>query len=234
MDAEKFQIFLKRGGRAPNVIRKVIGIVDQYAGFLHDQRGGVHPDQVSPQDLDAFVVWIENTGGRSAKTHLWGIHYYYKFTGNEGMRAVVAALREERIVRAPFALADFRGVDAGYIARLSASGIRNVRQMLEAGRTGADRQRLADQTGIPMDAILELAKLSDLARLPGVKGVRARLYYDAGVDMVKKIAALEPEQLRRIAVEFVERTGFDGIPTLPAEALYTVGMARKLPQIIEN
>jgi hypothetical protein len=65
-----------------------------------------------------------------------------------------------------------------------------------------------------------------------VKGVRARLYVDAGVDSVEKMATWEPEKLRAMVVEFVERTGFEGVPTLPAEARYTIDYARKLPVIV--
>jgi hypothetical protein len=75
--------------------------------------------------------------------------------------------------------------------------------------------------------------LSDLARIPGVKGIRARLYYDAGIDTVVTIAGLEPEELREIVVDYVARSGFDGLPTLPAEAEFTVEKARNLPSIVE-
>jgi hypothetical protein len=34
-------------------------------------------------------------------------------------------------------------------------------------------------------------------------------------------------------IDFVERTGFDGIAPLPKEAEYTIESARKLPKIIE-
>ncbi len=61
--------------------------------------------------------------------------------------------------------------------------------MLLAGQTEEKRVALAKQLGIPAQDILELVKLSDLARLPRVKGIRARLYYDAGVDNVEKMAA---------------------------------------------
>jgi hypothetical protein len=66
-----------------------------------------------------------------------------------------------------------------------------------------------------------------------VKGIRARLYYDAGIDTPEKIAALEPEELRTQVVEYVNKSGFDGVPTLPAEAIYTVEKARALPKIVE-
>lgn len=82
------------------------------------------------------------------------------------------------------------------------------------------------------DAILTLVKLSDLARIPGVKGIRARLYLDAGVDTLEKLATWEPEALREMLAGFVERTGFEGIVPLPAEMRYAVAQARKLPKIV--
>jgi predicted RecB family nuclease len=81
--------------------------------------------------------------------------------------------------------------------------------------------------------VLELVKLSDLSRLPGVKGIRARLYYDAGVDTVEKLAAWEPEALLSLTQEFVQRTQFEGIAPLPKEVSSTIANARKLPKVVE-
>jgi hypothetical protein len=66
-----------------------------------------------------------------------------------------------------------------------------------------------------------------------VKSVRARLYYDAGVDTVEKMAEWDPEELREMLIAFVEQTGFDGVAPLPKEARNTVETARKLPKIVE-
>jgi len=66
-----------------------------------------------------------------------------------------------------------------------------------------------------------------------VKGIRARLYYDTGVDSVEKMAGWEPEALRIMVTKYVERTGFDGTPPLPKEVSSTIANARKLPKIIE-
>ena len=134
----------------------------------------------------------------------------------------------------PFRLKEFRGVNPEYIGRPEARGIKSAEQMLTAGRTKRQRTTLARETSIPEDAILELVKLSDLARLPGVKGIRARLYYDAGVDSIEKMANWEPEALRTMVMEYVERMGFDGIPPLPKEVSSTVANARKLPKMAEN
>ncbi len=133
-----------------------------------------------------------------------------------------------------FKLRDFRGVQPQFIAALEARQIKNTDQLLRAGCTRPLRASLARSTGIPEDAILELVKLSDLARLPGVKGIRARLYYDAGVDSVDKMAGCDPEPLRIMMANYVEQTGFDGTPPLPKEVSSTIANAKKLPKIVED
>ena len=63
--------------------------------------------------------------------------------------------------------------------------------MLEAGATLNDRKSISKSTNIPQSAILEFVKLADLARIPGIKSVLVRLYYDVGIDTVEKLAALD-------------------------------------------
>jgi len=133
----------------------------------------------------------------------------------------------------PFKLRDFMGIQEEHVEKLEKLGIKNTAQMIAAGQTREKRAFLARQAGIPMEAVVELVKLSDLSRLPGVKGIRARLYYEAGVDTVEKIAAFEPQALLRLTTEFVERTGFNGIPPLPKEVSSTIANARGLPKVVE-
>ncbi len=133
-----------------------------------------------------------------------------------------------------FKLREFRGVNPPYIEKLEAVGIKSAEKMLAAGSTKEGRMALAKEADVPEQAILELVTLSALARLPGVKGIRARLYYDAGVDSVVKMASWEPEALRLMVTEYCERTGFAGMPPLPKEVSSTVANARKLPQIMKE
>lgn len=133
----------------------------------------------------------------------------------------------------PFKLKDFLGVNPDYIARLETVGVKNTAQMLLAGRNPQKRDELAEKAGLPLESVLELVKLSDLARLPGVKGIRARLYYDAGVDTVEKMAAWEPEALLAMTGKFVRVTGFTGTAPLPKEVSSTIANAKMLPKVVE-
>lgn len=149
------------------------------------------------------------------------------------MSELASLLREDRMARSPFLLKNFRAVDQDDMDNLENFGIKNINHLLKAGGNKHDRKKLSLQTGIPEQKIVEYVKLADLARIPGVKGIRARLYYDSGIDSVEKLANLEPEQLRETVVAYVEESGFDGIPTQSAEAIFTVKTARNLPVIVD-
>jgi hypothetical protein len=227
-----FHKFLKSGGRSDHAAARVINYVKEFESYLKQQRSG-GLKEAKPKDMQAFVSWIEQRINLSAKGHLWGLGYYFEYTTNEEMRQLARLLREQRIKRKHFLLKDFRSISPECVEKLAEIGIRDVHQMLEAGRTESGRIELSQRAGVSLDHILELVRLSDLARIPGVKGIRARLYLDAGVDSIEKMAKWEPDDLREMVVRFVERTEFDGIAPLPAEARFTVAQARKLPRVVE-
>ena len=133
----------------------------------------------------------------------------------------------------PFKLRDFLCVNPEHISRLEALGVKTTDQMLAAGQTSTGRTELATRAVISPDGILELVKLSDLSRLPGVKGIRARLYFNAGVETVEMLASYEPDELLRLTSEFVQRSGFPGIAPLPKEVSSTIENARKMPKLVK-
>lgn len=233
MDREGFTQFLRGSGRSSSATARCVRCMAEFEAYLEVQRRGKGLQEVGPEDLEDFVAWLEEAPNSSAKTHLWALRHYYDYVSDDPMCSLAGALREERIERSPFPLAKFQGVDPQYVARLQAAGVKNVAQMLKAGQTPRDRQALAEDTDLPINAILELVKLSDLARIPGIKGIRARLYYGAGVDTIEKLAGWDPEELRAMLVGFVEETGFEGIAPLPKEVAFSVARARRLPKIVE-
>jgi hypothetical protein len=235
VDREGFRKFLKKGGKSQRITDASIAHVEEFERYLKEQKGGKELDRASPEDLDAFISWVERDEDLAAKKYLLGIRYFYEFCPNEEM-AILASFRwNERMISsgAPLKLKEFRGVNAADLTKLENAGIRNANEIIKAGQTPAKRKELSAKTGVPVATILELVKLSDLARIQGVKGIRARLYYDAGVDTMEKMAKWNPEELRTYLVEFVKKTGFKGIAPLPKEAKFTVEMARRMPRIVE-
>jgi hypothetical protein len=233
MDKKEFEKYLKRKGRSPSVVNRCLHILSEYESYLLEHRDGVSIEDARPIDLDEFVRWVEQHPNSSAKTYLWALGYYFDFIANDELHAQAAKLRQDRIIRKPFLLKEFRGVDEDCVEKLASIGISDINQMLDAGNTPKKRKSLSVETGMSHDRILEFVKLSDLARISGLKAIRARLYYDAGVDSIEKLSQWDPEELRAMMIEFVERTGFDGIAPLPKEAKNAVETAQRLPKIVE-
>ncbi len=234
MDQEGFRRFLKRMGKKEHVVDGLIAQAGRFEEYLSRERQkGL--DQAGEQDLLDYAAALHAQNPRGSADRVRGIALYYRFAGNQAMADLAAGMREKTIAktRRAFSLQDFRGIDPDHAARLRQAGIVNVEQMLVAGRTPENRQRLAQETGVPLEVILELVKLSDLSRLGGLKGIRARLYYDAGIETPAALARWEPEALRQMLVEFVEQTGFDGIAPLPKEVRNGVATARGLPSVVQ-
>ncbi|MBZ0316288.1 MAG: DUF4332 domain-containing protein [Anaerolineae bacterium] len=231
MDEVAFEKFLKRSGKKPHVIEALVKQVREFESYL-SQAQNTTLDSAKAQDIWDYV---DSLDGAEVKETLRGLALYYQFADNMVLARTAGEIREQRIAvtRRVFKLREFLGVSVDEISKLEAIGIITVEHMLEAGRTLQARQKLAEQTGVPPEVILELVKLSDLSRLGAVKRVRARLYYDAGLDTPDKFAEWEPEALRQMLIDFVARTGFEGIPPLPKELRNTISAAKGLPKVVE-
>jgi hypothetical protein len=232
MDEKRFIDFMKKNRRSENTIKRCVAFIKIFESHITDYKGGKTLEEASGEDLEDFASWAEEEL-ESANKFLWGIGYYYEYISNPEICRVAGELRGKRIKRQPLALNKLRGVKEEHVDKLLAVGIKDVSEMLQAGRTKSERETLSKRSGVPLDVVLELVKLSDLARIPGLKNIRARLYYDAGVDCIEKLAAWNAEELRAMLVDFVEETGFEGIAPWPQEAKSAVETARKLPQLVE-
>jgi hypothetical protein len=234
-DREGLRKFLKKGGKSHRVINAAIAHVEKFERCLKEQKSGKELDKARPEDLDAFILWIEKDEDLAAKKYMLAIRYLYEFVPNDEMALLASFRWNERMARsgAPLKLKEFRGVNAADLTKLEHAEIRNVKEMIGAGQTPTKRKELSAKTGVPVATILELVKLSDLARIQGVKGIRARLYYDAGVDTMEKMAKWDPMKFREMLTGFIEKTRFNGISPLPKEAKFTVEMARRMPKIVE-
>ena len=234
MEQTGFIAYLKRQGKKQHVAEGMASQVKAFERFLSEERQA-DLSQATPDDIAAYAAMLEARKKGLARTSVRGIAIYYGWCGTDAVAGAASAIRQKAIARTrkPFALKGFRGIDPAHAAALKAAGVADVEQMLARGRTPQGRQELALATGVPPDAILELVKLSDLSRLGAVKGVRARLYYDAGLDTPDKIAAWEPEDLREMLVAWVARTGFQGIAPLPKELRNLVATARSIEMWVE-
>jgi hypothetical protein len=230
---EGFREYLKRRGKKEHVVKELVESVRMFEGYLQRRNKLIH--QTGREDLLDYAADCERDGEGNARIRIRGVGLYFGYVGNSELATTANGIREASISkdRTAFKLKDFLWVNQADVSKLKAVGISDIHQMVESGRTHDARKKLSEITGISTEGILEVLKLSDLARVTGVKGIRARLYHDAGLDTLEKIAMLDADGLRDICSRFVEATSFPGIPPTPKEAAFTISSAETLPRIVE-
>ncbi len=230
---EDFIAFLKSKGKSENVIDLMLSGVASFERFLLDSNEK-SIEEAEKEDIEGFAKSNYNDKAR-LKQQLRSIAQYFCFLSEPSLAKYASELREKEIAakRKGMRLDRFSGYDRTIVEKLAKEGIFYTYQMIAAARSPELRESLAARTGIEMERILEYLKLSDLSRLGGMKGVRARLYYDAGVDTLDKLSNWNPEELRTMLVDFVRKTGFKGIPPLPKEVSSTIEAAKKLERLVD-
>ena len=126
-----------------------------------------------------------------------------------------------------------RGMSQGLATKLRAHGISNSDQLLEAVRTPADRQALAEALGIEPRAVLELGNRADLARIKGIGGVFSDLLEHAGVDTVRELATRRPDNLRAKMAEVNGDRELSGRTPSLGMVEGWVEQAKSLPRVLE-
>jgi hypothetical protein len=220
MDKPGFIQYLKKGKKSSKAVNHYVCCAEVFEAYLAEL--GKTLSNCQPQDLRCYAEEAPQGHFKDFQ----GIAAYYEYIGNEVMWLTAHELWSAEIFN-KFELREFLDVNLRCHPAKACDIV--TAQMLEAGRTPELRLALANETGVSQEHLLDLVKLSDLARIAGLKRIRARLYYDAGFDTLDKIAALDPEALRSMLVEFVSLTGLDAIPPTPKEAAYTVAW-RHLPR----
>jgi hypothetical protein len=234
VDEVSFRRYLKKTGHTEQRCDYEVHNVQRYEEYLSRHKNKMLGEE-TPEDLARFVEWAK---GRKEKGSAQGnillfvlARYYTSISDDPMFCAVQEKIGTEFTKKAN--LKDFLGVNHQHTQALRKEGISTSERILKVGRTEEGRRKLAEKTGVPLDAILELVKLADLSRIGGLARKRARLYYDAGLDTLDEIAGWDSEKMQRMFVEFVDRTGFNGSPPTSSEAAFTVKLARYLPRIVE-
>ena len=226
MKKDEFIHRMKKEKKTPTTIKRYIEFKEVFERYLKSCRKG-KIEEAGPEDLEEFKIWGEKNRLKNLRLHFMSIATYYKYMNKKQMvlksNEMMGLIDLEN-----YTISAFHGINRKIIEKLNQKGIKSARQLLETGSTEEERHRLSKTAKVPADSILELVKLSNLARIPGVKKIRARLYYDAGLDTLDKIARCDAELLRKTTGEFIKKSGFKGIPPTPKEAEHTVAMAKYL------
>jgi len=235
MDEEEFRKHLKRKGKKADVVDRNIIVVKRFASYLEEERDKVI-DEVNTEDIEAYVDLIENVKKQSAKGPLYVLMNYFRFREDETLLKFTGKLREERTkkTRKIFPIKEFLDVNPEHIKKLADIGIKNVEQMLEAGKKKKQREDLSKQLNIPEEAILELVKLSDITRMGYIKTKLSRLYYNSGLDSPEKVSKFKSDELHAFFVKYVEESGWDGMVPNPADLVNNIKGAKRLKKVVEE
>lgn len=223
--------FLEKKKKSERAIASYTDLMQQYETYLFEHKKGKKIENAGINDLHDFEKWGEKNKLKINR-YLWSIKEYYDFISKEELKLEANAMLGERYL-SQFKLKDFVGIKLSHIKKLAKEGITTAKEMLCAGLDKQKRKKIYRNTGIPLEDVLELVKLSDQARIPGHKKVRARLYHEAGFDTIDQMAACDPSEMRQSLADFIKKTGFKGIPPTPGEAQNTVTMAKYLKRLVK-
>jgi hypothetical protein len=229
LDEESLKGFMRREHQSEIALKRCISAVQQWEEYL--QRNQTSQTKATRRELRAFADFLGD--GQRIKPIMHGLLHYFKFLGDAAMSQEAGRIRSRYLKRNVLRLKEFVGVPQDDVVKLRERGIINADNILEAGATESQRRELAKATGISYGSILSLAKMADLSRIFGVKGIRARLYVDSGNDSVEKMSLMSPDNLIAVTRRFIDRTGFSGIPPTPKEAQSTIEAAKSLPKIVD-
>ena len=118
MKEPEFRSFLKKTKRNDSAIEQIVGFVSAFQTFLQVYYPHKSIEQTTIEVVESYVSWLESETGDSASKPLWALRYYFDFIENKVLSDLAGELRGERIKRKPFMIANFRGVNPGYIAKL--------------------------------------------------------------------------------------------------------------------
>jgi len=230
LDEERFRRYLKETGKPEKRIEREVSKMKDFELYLSRHR----KRKLGAETAEDLKDFMNQLGDRREKINvwLWVLSRYYNSVSNDLMLCAVNEMIGLQFIKVAN-LKDFLGVNHQHTQALRKDGVFTSMHLLDGGRTEEGRVELAERTCVPLSAILELVKLADLSRIPGLAKKRARLYYDAGLETLDRIAESNQEDMRKMLVEFVERTRFDGSPPTPSEAAFTVKLAKYLPRIVE-
>jgi hypothetical protein len=144
-------------------------------------------------------------------------------------------LRREvnRLLPKPVSISDFPDADKSLIGKLNKKGIKNTLQLFEQCDTKKKRTAYAQAIDVPISALEELTKLSDLSRIWGVGPIFCRIFYETGTDTIKKVAIANAQNLHDKLTEINKEKKYTKAKFTVKDVALCVDIAHDLPKTIE-
>lgn len=104
----------------------------------------------------------------------------------------------------------------GCLSACSRVGWTDQLEVISGGQTPEQRARIARETALGMATTDEIVKLCDYYRTgKNLEHIRAKIYYDMGMDMLEKWAGQTSEAIIARFTEYIEENGLEGERLIP-------------------
>lgn len=175
-------------------------------------------------DVSSFLQKVESISGLEEMTNKTGIESEY-------FQLLQCMLLFQRFK--PIRLKKIHCFNEEYINQLASINIKDTGSLILACKSIEKRNVLSELTSIPIEQIIRMVCLADLMRLPGVKNIRASLYFDAGFDCLETIAEQNPLEMRETISKYIRCYNVSKSSPLPKEVSTQVAWAKVYPKVVE-
>ena len=152
---------MRKDKKSESTIKRNIELTQTFEKYLLENKKR-KIDKASPKDLEDFKIWGEKNNLQNIRMYFMGLYAYYECLPKEEM--VLKAKELMGVIEVgTYKLNAFQGINWKNIEKLKRKGIHTAKQILDNGYTKKGRDSLSKETNIPVESILELVKLSDLA-----------------------------------------------------------------------
>jgi predicted flap endonuclease-1-like 5' DNA nuclease len=117
-------------------------------------------------------------------------------------------------------------------AKLNATGINNVNDLLLEGATPRGRDELAARSGLPAPQILKFVHHADLFRIDGIAGETVRLLAGSGINTVAELARCNASNLQMKLQQVNNAT--KGKPPSEKQVEEWIEAAKTLPKVVTD
>lgn len=127
-------------------------------------------------------------------------------------------------------LSEIQSVDAGYIEKLLLDHIKTSKDYLLLCM-GSSVGEISGKYGAGEAEVLRLFGICDLMRLPGIKELRANLYYDCGYRNLKAFAAQNQPEMRKKLADYIAENKIQKSVPFAKELETQIAVAKVLPHL---
>ncbi|MEN6290635.1 MAG: DUF4332 domain-containing protein [Methanobacterium sp.] len=132
----------------------------------------------------------------------------------------------------PVNLEKFPGIEKDTLSKLNNMGIKNTAHLFKIIKTPDERVKLAAETKINPDEIVELTKLTDLSRVKWIGPVFAWMFLDSGTDTVEKLSKADAKTLYKKLIEINDKNGYTKSKFIESDVELCIKVSKMVPRAI--